>query len=407
MSAPTERRPGARFAELDEVELTIEKLVDGGDGLGRVAGAPVFVPRSAPGDRVRVRLVERRPGYARGEIVDLLEAGPGRIEPRCPHFARCGGCDLQHLDRQTELRAKSEATLETLRRLSKLELPAPRSIAAGAEWGWRARTGVRLRRRDGGLEVGYFERGSREFVPVRTCPVLAPALEAAVLALADPKVPADSQEPPERIDLAVGEDGSISAAPPWGELEGGEIRQRVAGFELGWDARCFFQGHRGLLDRLVGLAVGEEGGETAYDLFGGVGLFALPLARRYDRVVLVESDRIAVRYASRNVRRARLENVEIVGRSVEGWLGEGLPQGADRVVVDPPRDGLSRVARRLLLGRAPKRLTYVSCHPAALARDLAELAERYRVATLDLVDLFPRTGHMEVVAQLELREETA
>jgi len=406
MSGPTDRRPGALFAELDEVELTIEKLVDGGDGLGRVDGAPVFVPRTAPGDRVRVRLVERRPGYARAEVTELLEPGPGRVEPRCPHFARCGGCDLQHLDRPVELRAKSEATLETLRRLSKLELPAPRSIAAGAEWGWRARTGVRLRAAEGRSEVGYFGRGSREFVPVRTCPVLVPALETAVLGLRR-DLPSGAPVPPERIDLAVGQDGTVSAAPPYGELEGGEILQRVAGFDLGWDARCFFQGHRGLLDRLVELVVGEDRGGTAFDLYGGVGLFALPLSRRYDSVVLVESDRIAVRYAGKNARRARIENIDVVGRSVESWLGEGLPQGADRVVVDPPRDGLTRVARTLLLGRSPRRLTYVSCHPAALARDLAALDERYRVATLDLVDLFPRTGHMEVVAQLELREEAS
>ncbi len=391
-----------RLIDLEEVELEVEKLVAGGDGLARANGVPLFVPRSAPGDRVRARIVERRPDYGRVEIEELLRPGPGRRTPPCPHFAECGGCDLQHLDDATQLRLKSEATMETLRRLSGLAVPAPRRLLAGEPWGYRTRTQVHLESTGDAVRVGYHARGSHRLVAIRRCPVLDPALEEAVLGLAE-MAPGPL---PARVDLAVGEDGRVAAAPPLGALGGGELCRRIGAFDYRFDARCFFQGHAGLLAPLVEEVVGGWSGEEAFDLFGGVGLFALPLATTHRRVTLVEADRVAVRYATKNARLAHLANLSTVARSVESWVAAGLPDDADRVVVDPPRDGLSLVVRGLLLGRRPRRLTYVSCHAATLARDLRELAREFEVESLVLADLFPQTGHMEIVAQLVRKEKS-
>ena len=390
---------GARLAELDELELTIERLVAGGEGMARFEGIPIFVPLAAPGDRLRARLVERRPGYGRAEILEILAPGPGRREAPCPHFAACGGCDLQHIEDALQLRYKGVAALETLHRLSGVELPPPAEVLAGAAWGYRLRTQVHTRAAGAGAEVGYHARGSRRLVPVERCPVLVPELERAVTTLAGrleaPFAP--------RIDLAAGDDGTIAASPASGGIAGGELRRRVAGDELAFDARCFFQGHAGLIEALVARVVGPWEGDAAIDLYGGVGLFALSLARRYRTVTLVEGDRGAVRYARKNARLAHAGGVEVVGQAVESWVGRHLPDGAERVVVDPPRDGLALVVRRLLVSRAPARLTYVSCHPAALARDLKELAEVFAVESLVLVDLFPQTGHVEIVLQMVRR----
>jgi len=389
----------AALAAADELELEIEKLVAGGDGLGRWRSIPILVPRAAPGDRLRVRLVERRASFARAEIVEILRPGPGRREPPCPHFAACGGCDLQHLDEPTQLRAKSAATLETLRWMSRTEVPAPRAIVAGAPFGYRLRTQVHLVAGADGVAVGYHERGSRRLVPVTACPILEPALERVVVGLGRQlRAPV-----PSRVDLARGDGGEVAAAPPLPELPGGELVRRVGGFDYRFDARCFFQGHAGLLDRLVEIVIGDAAGELAFDLYAGVGLFALPLARRYRRVVAVEGDRIAARYAGKNARAARAGQLEIVSRAVESWAPAGLVAGADRVVVDPPRDGLPPALRRLLAARPPARLTYVSCHAAALARDLEELAAVFAVESLVFVDLFPQTGHMESIVQLVRR----
>jgi 23S rRNA (uracil1939-C5)-methyltransferase len=202
----------------------------------------------------------------------------------------------------------------------------------------------------------------------------------------------------------VGDDGTVVAAPPVGGHPGGAIARRIGAFAYEFDARCFFQGHSGLLAPLVERVVGGWQGPVAYDLYAGVGLFALPLGRRYGRVIAVEGDRTAVRFARRNARLPKLPGVEIVGQAVESWIALGLPDDADRVVVDPPRDGLSLVVRRLLAGRRPRRITYVSCHAAALARDLAELAATHAVESIVLVDLFPQTGQMETVVQLVRRD---
>lgn len=405
---PAEPPPGVRLAEVEELELTIDKLVAGGDGLGRFEGVPVFVPRSAPGDRLRVRLTERRPDYGRAEIVEILAPGPGRRSPPCPFFARCGGCDLQHLEDGLQSRLKAAAVQETLERLGGVEWPGEVELVTGEAWGYRLRTQLHVETEEpgsGGEEeaagrvrrprVGYHERGSHQLVAVDRCPILVPELEHLLPSLPGKLGP----EPPRRIDLAAGGDGRVTAAPPLPELPGGEVEIEVAGFRYAYDARCFFQIHRVLVERLVAAVVGEWEGEAAFDLYGGVGLFALPLARRYRQVTLVEGDRVAARFARINARRNRARHLEAVAQAVETWV-RTLPPAADRVVVDPPRAGLAKPVRRALLHQRPRRLTYVSCHPAALARDLRALGGAYRLESLTLLDLFPQTGHMEVVAQL-------
>jgi len=401
------RRPvAARLADLEELELTIDQLVTGGEGLGRFEGIPVFVPFAAPGDRLRVRLVSRHPGYGRAEIVTLLAPGPGRREPPCPHFGRCGGCDLQHLDDSLQVRLKVMAVAETLRRIGGLRFPAEEiEVVAGEPWGWRLRTQLHTAPAAAGegVRVGYHARGSHELVAISRCPVLVPALEREAVTLAR-RLPAEGV--PRRLDVAAGDGGEVAIAPLVGDLPHGELAVRVGEFRYRFDARCFFQGHRGLLPQLVDRVVGDAEGERAYDLYGGVGLFALPLARRYLEVVVVEGDRIAARYARRNLREHRLGG-EVITQAVESWIRTGLPDGAPRVVVDPPRTGLPVAVRALLSLRRPERLTYVSCHPAALARDLAALAEAFTLERLVFLDLFPQTAHLEVVAQLAAKARPA
>ncbi len=384
-----------RLAALDEVEVTVEKLVAGGDGLARFEGIPLFVARAAPGDRLRVRLVERHPDYGRAEIVALLAAGPGRRQPPCPYFASCGGCQLQHLEDALQVRYKAEAVVETLSRVGGVRAPPALEVIASEAWGYRLRTQLHTGRdAQGAPQVGYFARGSRALVAVSACPILVPALEALL-----PELPARlGGDLPSRLDLLVGDEGSLSAAPVAGDLPHGDVPLTVGDLTFRLDARCFFQAHSTLVGRLVAAAVGAWGGETAVDLYAGVGLFSLPLARRYDAVVAVEGDRVAARYARANAKHNRLAAVEVVAQAVESWV-EQLPE-ADRVVVDPPRGGLAPPVRRALLARLPGRITYVSCHAATLARDLRELLASYRLESLTLLDLFPQSGHMESVAQL-------
>lgn len=389
---------GARLADVDELEVVVEKLIAGGDGLARWQGIPIFIPRSAPGDRLRVRLVERRTDYGRAEILEVLTAGPGRRTPPCPHFGQCGGCDLQHLEDELQSELKAEAVRETLSRLGGVPATAPAELVRGAAWAYRQRVQVHTAGQGEDLRVGFRARRGSELVTVDTCPILVPELEGQLASLAQALPPV----PPKRLDMVVGDGGALSTAPQTPLLPQGEVQIKVGELSYELDARCFFQAHHGLLEKLTEHVVGPWRGNQAFDLYAGVGLFSLPLAMHYDQVVAVEGDRVAGRFLKRNARRNRLEHLRFVHSAVESWI-EKLPDRSDRVVVDPPRTGLSRQVCGWLSSRRPRRLTYVSCHAATLARDLRHLSEAFEIERLVLIDLFPQTGHMEVVAQLVAR----
>ena len=378
--------------------MTIEKLVEGGEGLGRFEQIAVLVADVAPGDRVKVDLTERHPGWARGNVIELLDEGPDRREPPCPHYSRCGGCNLQHLEDDAQRSAKVSAACETLRRLGGVIVKDP-EVVFGSAWGYRQRAQFQVDSRAAGrARVGYHARKSHDVVAVDSCPILAPALEAVLRELPD-LLP---EQPPRRIDVAVGSEGEYGVAPLVEGLPHGELELVVGDDRLSFDARCFVQGHRELLEQLVQVVVGEHSDPegVAWDLYSGVGLFTVPLAARYARVVAVESDGAAVHWARRNLKRAgRAATTEIRRLRVE-MIQDHLKPGVSRVVADPPRTGLPLGARHALLRSRPNRLTYVSCQPATLARDLKDLLRGFRIDSTTFVDLFPQTSHIETVVQL-------
>lgn len=386
----------------------MEKLISGGDGIARFEGIPIFIPRAAPGDHLRVRIVERKPSFGRAEILEILTPGPGRREAPCPHYEDCGGCQLQHLDEAEQLKGKAQAARDNLERLGGLSMPPEIRVVAGEPWGYRMRAQWQVADTPRGRQVGYYARGSHDLVAVSECPVLVPALAER---LADVQTVAPDI-PHRRLDVCVGEKGTWTASPAVQGLPGQAVRMQVGDFTYQYDAGCFFQAHRQLVERLVEEALGAESTQVgndekdqcedavAYDLYSGVGLFSLPLARRYGKVVAVEGGREAARYGRRNVQLNRLSNVEVINQAVDTWVAE-LPEDAARVLVDPPRVGLSGPVRQALLDRPPRRLTYVSCDSATLARDLKYLKSSFRVLSLALLDMFPQTGHLEAVVQLE------
>lgn len=367
----------------DTIEVHIEKLVYGGDGFGRVDGQAVFVPGTAPGDIVRARVVERKKGFIRAEPVELLEAGPGRREPPCPLFGACGGCQLQHVDYATQVAAKGEFVRETLTRIGRLEMPGPVLVHAAPdhELGYRTRATAHVARARQGRLFGFYESRSHRIVDVPSCPLFVPELDAEWQRAREPGgMPRGVTE----VEIAAGDETTV-----------GGVRYRFG-------AGTFFQVNRFMLDALVEGAIGREpGGRLALDLYAGVGLFAIPLARRFERVVAVEGNQRAADYARRNARENGAPNVEVVVEPVERWLA-GAAEGADLAVLDPPRTGLGRDGAAALARLAPSRIVYVSCDPATLARDARVIVDAgYTIESVEAYDLFPQTYHVEAIAKLQ------
>jgi tRNA/tmRNA/rRNA uracil-C5-methylase (TrmA/RlmC/RlmD family) len=380
----------------DLLELRIDALAGSGDGVGRTEdGRVVFVPFTAPGDRVRARIAELHPRYARAELDEVLEPSPSRVAPPCSVFGVCGGCSWQHVDYAVQCDAKRRIAEDALRRVGKLTLPGPIALHPSREpyaYRARARAAVEAGR------VGYRRRNSRELCAVSTCPILCAPADAQLRALADAPPARDGE-----WEIAAGEGGArahaLGAAGPELELAVGSDRLRVS-------AGVFFQGNpslHGALVESVSRAAGR--GALALELHAGCGFFTLGLARAFERVIAVESDAAAAADLRHNLARAGLANVEVVRARVESALAGALAAiRPDAVVLDPPRTGLPRGAADQLSALAPARIAYLSCDPATLARDLAALvAGGFVLEAAEAFDLFPQTPHVEVLARLSRR----
>ena len=390
------------LASLEELELVIEKIVTGGEGLGRHEGIPVLVEGAAPGDLLRVEVVERHPAFARGKILEILKAGPERREPPCPYYDRCGGCDFQHLSEAAQRQAKLESTVETLRRLGRLDVSGKLSFRGEEQdRAYRRRAQFNSKTSEERTRLGFFARKSNDIVEVESCLVLRPELDQLLMSLRRESPGAL----PRRLDVAVDDQGRVGVAPVRPGLPGGTLQLSVGEDVLEFDARCFVQSHGGLTQALVdyvleGFPPAQEGKPAgrALDLYCGIGLFTLGLARRFEQVVAVDSDRVATRFAKNNAKSAGLKNVSVVHKRVEQWTKD-LPE-ARAAVVDPPRSGLPRSVRAALLDSSIETLVYVSCQPATLARDLAGLSLGFKFVQGALFDLFPQTSHVETVIHL-------
>lgn len=431
-------------------DVTIEKLVYGGDGLARHDGATVFVPFVLPSERVTVEPLERKKDFVRAKPLHFLSAASERVEPLCPHFGVCGGCDYQQIDYATQLRFKAEILRETLRRTGKIEWTAEIKTHALEPWKYRNRAQWKVRPAMAGtsdaegasasppMEIGYFRAHSATLCAIHDCPILSPVLLKVLLALRDAlgasllprelrEIEAFTNEAPGVRDPRVLLTLTVSGFPPRAAEHAEKIRAMCPEVEsvlfhdphqgrmelfgngfLKYDAFgrayrvghfSFFQVNRFLADKLAQeVTANEPGGALALDLFAGVGLFALPLAEKFEKVIAVESNPAAARDLEINA--AGTGAVEIRNADVEEFLRR-FRSKADLVIVDPPRAGLTSQIVRRLSETAPARITYVSCEPPTLARDLRLfLQSGYEISQIDLFDLFPQTFHMETVVRL-------
>jgi 23S rRNA (uracil1939-C5)-methyltransferase len=416
MATPAEliasEKNDARSVAVGELyEVAIEKLVYGGDGLAHVGSQAVFVPFAATGDFVRVRIVECERNYARGVIEEVLDPSPLRRTPPCPYYGACGGCQMQHLDYRAQLEAKVAFVRESLRRIGNIEWGAEIGIRSADEFGYRSRAEIKVSRdEEGRARIGYFQAGTREVCEVDNCMILLPAAnrELQRLRTDGSLVPNDST----RVHLTVGDD-EVIVTPANGEQgraaefdSMGTAHQRIGGVNYGFGVRSFFQGNRLLIEELIREAIGDAAGRVAIDLYAGVGLFSLQLAKSFEQVCAVEGNKTAANHGVENARLNGLNNVRYEPISVEAWLKYKSAEytAPDFVLLDPPRAGAGVCVIERLAAMAAPAVTYISCDPATLARDLRLMLDYgYRIDSITALDMFPQTFHVETVARLKLK----
>ncbi|MBO4163977.1 class I SAM-dependent RNA methyltransferase [Micromonospora sp. MMS20-R2-23] len=419
-----ERRPGLEEAE--RVELTVDAVAPGGHCVARVDGQVVFVRHALPGERVIAEVTELHRGFARADAVEIVAAAPERVTPPCP-YARpggCGGCDLQHVAPAAQLGWKTAVVREQLTRLGGLtdaEIDGLRVTVEplpGGPLGWRSRVRYAV---DAAGRAGLLKHRSHEVVPIDRCLIAHPAIQELPL-LGRPWPTAESVEVvastggdvvvtaltdgvPTLVDLP-GQPATTVDVPggPAAEVDGpATVREVAAGRNWTLPAGGFWQVHPAAADTLVDAVLdllAPQPGESAWDLYGGAGLFAGALAARVGpdaRVTVVESAAEGVAAARRNL--ADLSRVEVVAARVETALARRRITGpVDLVVLDPPRTGAGAAVVRDMIAADPRAIAYVACDPAAFARDVRTFTRAgWRLAALRGYDLFPMTQHVELV----------
>ncbi|HEX8246888.1 MAG TPA: class I SAM-dependent RNA methyltransferase [Pyrinomonadaceae bacterium] len=392
------QKPQQKENQSRTIDVAIQKIVSGGYGLAFAEGLTMFVALAAAGDRLRVRIREKKGKVAFAEIVEILEPAPERQTPPCPYFGRCGGCDFQQMNYAAQLAAKAGIVRDCLQRIGKINYENEIPIVASPDdlnYRVRAQWHVDSRRE----KLGYFRRHSHDVIDVETCPILAPALKEK---LADIRRNISWKEfwaeKPEIEAATNGAEVSVYSSELIEPTD--EIVFEAGGEKYYFDARSFFQGNRFLIDDLIRLATDGAEGETALDLFCGVGLFTLPLARKFKKVFGIEANEKAIEFAQKNAERARVSNIEFSAENVSDFLAQSELPKIDFVLLDPPRAGAEKETIYALLKLKPRRISYVSCDPATLARDLSLLTTDYKIESITAVDLFPQTHHVETIVRL-------
>jgi 23S rRNA (uracil1939-C5)-methyltransferase len=381
--------------KLDELlDVTIEKLSFGGNGIARKNNVVIFVPFSAPGDELQIKITEIKKRHAIGDIVKILNPASAREKPICDVFGKCGGCNWQHLKYEEQLRAKQEIVGDFLKQVSPLEsfsflpiVPSPRSF------NYRNRVQLKYRKQAKGSSFGFYGKGTHEIVNINTCPLMEKELSDLI--------------PKKRIEL---EKSGVEEAP--------KVELSLFSSNLGDENSGFTQVNRFQNEALI-KAVQEwaepQNYDTIYDLYAGAGNFTFPLhsAAPKAKTVGVELHDGAAKLARERIKKMNIgpKTLEFFCSDVELFLKRQLIINSEKkslVLLDPPRVGCSEFIMKSLALSGPDKILYISCDPAALARDLSWLFKysapnrTYKMTRAQSFDMFPQTHHVETLVELSL-----
>jgi len=405
-------------------DILLEKLTYGGDAMGRLPdGRAVFVPFGLPGETVRVQLIQEKQNFARGELLEVLQVSPQRIEPKCGHFSKCGGCHYQNLSYKNQLNAKAEILRDQMQRIGRIENPPVKPvIASPLEWNYRNHIQFHLTPEG---KVGFINSKGNSTLPIEECHLPETGIDSFWRDLQF-----ESNKDVGRVALRAGRDGELMVVleseapePPEMEIEAdisivhlyeehpvviagqGYLTANVLGKDFQVSAASFFQVNTAMTEKMVEHLLARlpvSISATLLDVYCGAGLFSKFFAPKCGKIIGIESSESACGDFTVNL--DEFDNVELY----EGAAEEILPLLASRVdgptimIVDPPRAGIERHALDAIINIRPQVIAYVSCDPSTLARDAARLIHGgYRLAEVTPFDLFPQTHHIESVSIFE------
>lgn len=404
----------------EELIIQLADMAHGGDAVGRHEGKVIFVPYGIPGESVRVEIQRDRGRFAHARLLDVLSSSPQRVQPPCPYFGVCGGCQWQHLSYDSQLEYKRSIVHAQLQRIAGMRSPAVQpTLGMSAPWGYRNHVQFAVTR-DGNL--GFMAASSHDVIAIDRCLVLHPLLQEAFDSL-DIELPdlhrlslragintgdqmvifeLTSDQPPElELDLPISCVLLLSDGTSIALVGSPYIHERALGRSYRISSSSFFQVNTGQAEKLISLVsdyLSPRSESVVVDVYCGVGTFGLALAGQAKQVIGIESNPAAITDARANS--ADMDNVFLK----EGRAEQVLPTlsvAAPLVIIDPPRTGLGKNALSAVVNLAPTRIVYVSCDPATLARDVKVLAAcGYELGEVQPVDMFPQTYHIECLAVL-------
>jgi 23S rRNA (uracil1939-C5)-methyltransferase len=347
------------------VDLQIVDVAFGGKGVARDEGKAVFVPFTIDGERITANIVREKKQFAEGELVELLEPSPERATPECPYFGRCGGCSYQHISYPHQLELKARQVEQAMKRIGRVAEPPMRSMVP-SPLPYQYRNRITVHAQDG--VIGFYRRDVHEIMDIKHCPISMPEVNAALA----------------QLRAARARDGHYTLRAHSGPRVFAQTNDAVA------DA---------IAEHIAEIFRGE--GKLLIDAFCGAGFFAKRLASQFDRIVGIDWDRFAIAAAQKD---AGAKEGYVAGDVTTElrWLLEQNDLAATALIVDPPTTGLSAEMRRAILDAPPRTMIYVSCNPPTLARDIAELQQRFSVLSITPFDMFPQTAEIEVVAHLQI-----
>jgi len=387
------------FAYHQEIELTIGSLTNMAQGVGRIGDWVVFVPSTIPGERVRARVYRNHKSHSDADLVEVLDPSPERIEPGCPLFGTCGGCQYQHIGYELQLEWKQRQVQELLQRMAKIDFQVSPVIPSPETYSYRSKITPHFQKPKSGElgPVGFLRQGQRQkIIDVPQCPIASPAINTALPGVRKEILSRAGSFKKGATLLLRDAGGKITTDP------GDIVTEEVAGISFSFLARDFFQNNLSILPVFtdhVATQAAAGGNRFLIDAYCGSGLFCLTAADKFEQVAGIEISESSADWARHNAKTNGIENASFLAGSAEAiFENVSFPAAETAVIIDPPRKGCDETFLRQLFAHAPPRVIYVSCNPATQMRDLALFIEAgYALTNVQPFDLFPQTKHLECV----------